>query len=78
MNQTINISLPKQLKIEADSLIKAGIYASFSDLARTAIRKVVSVSKYDLLAEEVEKDYGEGKAIVLKNKQDIDKYFDSI
>lgn len=40
--KTINISLPDKLKTQADNLIRAGYYASFSDLVRTAIREVMS------------------------------------
>jgi len=42
---TINISLPDVLKKEADLLIKQGYYASFSDLARVAIRKLIARHK---------------------------------
>jgi uncharacterized protein len=35
---TINISLPDKLKKQADSLVKEGYYASFSDLVRSALR----------------------------------------
>jgi len=38
---TINVSLPPKLKQEADNLIKAGHYASFSDLVRTALREEI-------------------------------------
>lgn len=40
--KTINISLPDKLKTQADNLIRAGYYASFSDLVRTAIREVMA------------------------------------
>lgn len=40
--KTINISLPDKLKTQADNLIRAGYYASFSDLVRTAIRQVMA------------------------------------
>jgi len=40
--KTINISLPDKLKTQADNLIRAGYYASFSDLVRTAIRQVMT------------------------------------
>ena len=38
---TINISLPEKLKKQADALIKQGYYVSFSDLVRTAIRRLI-------------------------------------
>jgi len=40
--KTINISLPDKLKTQADNLIRAGYYASFSDLVRTALRETIS------------------------------------
>jgi|GEM_PF-1034386 len=40
--KTINISLPDKLKDQADRIIAAGYYASFSDLVRTAIREIFS------------------------------------
>ncbi len=43
--KTINISLPDKLKSQADNLIKAGYYASFSDLVRTAIRETITKPK---------------------------------
>ena len=39
--KTINISLPGQLKIEAEELVEKGYYASFSDMVRTALRKLL-------------------------------------
>ena len=40
--KTINISLPDKLKTQADNLIRAGYYASFSDLVRTALRETIA------------------------------------
>ena len=45
--KTINISLPDKLKIQADNLIRAGYYASFSDLVRTALREVMNKTTVD-------------------------------
>ena len=42
---TVNISLPEKLKADADSLIAAGYYASFSDLVRDSLRKVVDIKR---------------------------------
>ncbi|OGM05046.1 hypothetical protein A2715_03530 [Candidatus Woesebacteria bacterium RIFCSPHIGHO2_01_FULL_39_32] len=75
---TINVSLPEKLKNQAETLVRGGFYASFSDLVRDSLRKVISQSKYDLWAEETRKEIKEGKAITLKTKKDIKKYFDSI
>lgn len=71
---TINISLPEQLKKEADSLIGAGYYASFSDLVRDSLRRVI----YDGWYQEAKKDEKSGKAIIFKSKKDIDNYFKKI
>ena len=75
---TINISLPERLKEQAETLVKSGFYTSFSDLVRDSLRKIVSQNKYDLWAEETKKEVKERKAVVLKTKKDIKKYFDSI
>lgn len=75
---TVNISLPEKLKEQAETLVKGGFYASFSDLVRDSLRQIVSKNKYDIWAEEAEEDLKTGKAIVLKSKKDIRKYFDSL
>jgi Arc/MetJ-type ribon-helix-helix transcriptional regulator len=75
---TINISLPEKLKDQADILISNGFYASFSDLVRDSLRQVVAKNKYDLWADETERDIKLGKATTLKSKKDIKKYFDSL
>ena len=41
MNTTINITIPKELKQEADSAIRAGMFSSFNELVRTSIRQVL-------------------------------------
>lgn len=78
MIDTINVSLPSQLKKEADNLVSAGHFASFSDLVRTAIRGILSESKYDLWAKEAMEDYKKGKSQSLVNGRDVDKYLDSV
>lgn len=78
MIDTINISLPSRLKQEAENLISEGHFASFSDLVRTAIRKLLVESKYDLWAKEAMKEYKKGEAMELVNKRDIDKYLNSL
>lgn len=75
---TINISLPSQLKLEADGLIKKGYFVSFSDLARTALRKLIAESKYDLWSTQAKEEYERGESVVLENPADIDKYFKSM
>jgi len=78
MINTINISLPNQLKLQAESLINAGYYASFSDLTRTALRNIISNSQNDLWADEAENEMKSGKTKILNNQKDIDNYLDSI
>lgn len=72
---TINISLPDKLKKEADIAIKDGHYASFSDLARTALRQILRDQKLDRLVTEAKREHKEGKGIVLKTKKDINDFF---
>lgn len=75
---TINISIPDKLKAQAESLIYHGFYASFSDLVRDSVRKVIEKNKYDLWTEEAKRDYEKGRAVVLKNNKDISKYLDKL
>ena len=75
---TINISLPDKLKEEGEDLIAAGFYASFSDLVRDSLRNSIEKVSLDRLYFEAKKDLKKGKATVLKNKKDIDKYMNSI
>ena len=72
---TINISLPDKLKIEAESLVKKGFYASFSDVVRDSLRKLVATSKYDRWYAEAKEDERTGRAVILKSQKDIDNYF---
>lgn len=78
MINTINISLPSQLKQEAETLISKGHFVSFSDLVRTALRKLLAESKYDLWAKEAINDYQKGKAQELVSKKDIEEYLQSL
>lgn len=73
MINTINISLPTQLKSEADRLVGSGHYASFSDLARTAIRKLIE-SKYEVWIREAKEDYKLGKTVALKTPEEVSLY----
>lgn len=74
---TINVSLPTQLKHQADALVEEGHFASFSDLVRTALRKILADVEHDSLMREAIRDHEAGKTIVLKNKKDIATYFRS-
>ncbi len=75
---TINISLPTQLKSQADDLIQAGYFASFSDLVRTALRQTLAESRYDSLANKAIKEQQNGQALVLKDKKSINSYLDKV
>ena len=71
---TINISLPAKLKIQADSLIKSGFYASFSDLVRDSLRRVIEKNQFDIWTDEAKKDLKKGKAALLNSAKEIDEY----
>ncbi len=75
---TINISLPTQLKNDAEMLVSEGVYVSFSDLVRDSIRRLLREVKYDYIYEKTKKDFKKGKALVINNRKDIDNYFKSI
>lgn len=71
---TINISLPTQLKSQADALVKQGHYASFSDIVRSALRMIIHTNRYDQMVEEAVRDHRLGKTKVLRTKKDIQTY----
>lgn len=71
---TINISLPSQLKIQAQALVKQGYFVSFSDLVRTALRRVVAEGNYEKMVKVAENEYRSGKTKALSAKKDIAEY----
>jgi len=75
---TINISLPEKLKKDAEALVKAGEYVSFSDLVRDSLRNALEEKELDRVYAETKKELKEGKAIVLRNKKDVDNFMKSI
>lgn len=75
---TINISLPDKLKKQSDELIKEGYYSSFSDLARTGIRKIIEEDRYELLYKEAKRDLRLGRTKLLKNDKDIESFVKSL
>ena len=75
---TINVSLPAKLKIQADNLVKSGYYASFSDLVRDSLRRLIEKSKYDLSMDETKEDLKTGQGIVLNSKKEVDSYLNEI
>jgi Arc/MetJ-type ribon-helix-helix transcriptional regulator len=72
---TINISLPTQLKGQADLLVSQGYYASFSDLARTALRQIISQEKLNLWLKQTKNNEVKNKAVILNSDQDVDLFF---
>lgn len=78
MVTTINISLPKKLKEAADALITGGEYASFSDLARSAIRQTVLDRKYNAMVERARQEEALGLSTVISNKEELDAYLKQI
>lgn len=68
---TVNISLPDKLKHQADSLVKAGYYASFSDLMRDGARTVIR--RQDLLEDldQSQKQFKAGKGKQLTSLKDL-------
>ena len=74
MINTINISLPSQLKTDSEKLVKQGQYVSFSDLVRTALRKLIEEINYTQLANQAKEEYLSGKSTSIKNSSDINKY----
>jgi Arc/MetJ-type ribon-helix-helix transcriptional regulator len=75
---TINISLPEKLKKEAELLIEDGIYVSFSDLTRTALRNLIMERKLEIIAEETKSYEVKKKVPTLKSKKDIDSFTTSL
>ena len=78
MNHTINISLPVQLKLQADQAINNGQFASFSDLVRTGIRKLLNDDRYEQMWQQAKTDHVNNNTKVLQNKEDIGLYFKEI
>ena len=71
---TINISLPTQLKAQAELLIDQGHYASFSDIVRSGLRTLISEMRYSALVREARRDHAKGKTIILNGPSDIRRY----
>ncbi len=73
---TINISLPSELKKEADAAIADGHYSSFSDLTRTALRQLLRDRKLDRMVAEAKADYKAGRGTILRTNKDIEEYME--
>ena len=76
--KTINITIPEKLKDDAQSLVRLGYYASFSDLTRSAIRRLIQIDDLDKILLETKKDQKNNKATVLTSEKDIDTFFETI
>jgi putative addiction module CopG family antidote len=75
---TINISLPTQLKAQADEMVEMGFYSSFSDVIRDALRKLFEKDPYENLIKQVKSEYAAGKSVVVETDKDLDKLFESL
>lgn len=75
---TINISLPLQLKKDAQKLVDRGLYASFSDLVRDSLRHVIAKDKYDRMAQEAMQAKRKGGGVSFEDKRELAKYFESL
>lgn len=67
---TVNISLPTNLKKEADFLVARGDFASFSDFMRTSARELLE-RKYQRWTDNALRDIKSGKAVALDSDKDI-------
>ena len=72
---TINISIPENLKAQAQELVDGGFYSSFSDFVRDSIRNALYRDKYERWADEAKRDFKTGKGTLLKSREDIDIFF---
>lgn len=85
---TINITLPKQMKQAVDTQVKSGLYTSFSEFVRNAVRHLLfspleipygpafsPAAEKEILAAEKEVLSNRKKNIVLKNPQEIRAFF---
>jgi Arc/MetJ-type ribon-helix-helix transcriptional regulator len=75
---TINISLPDELKHNAEKLIASGHYASFSDLVRHSLRQTISADTYDKWALDAIFEHQQGKTKALNSLKDIDTFTQSL
>ena len=76
--KTINISLPAELKNQADELVTGGFYASLSDLVRDSVRKTIQRAKYDLWAKQAKLEEKNGEATILSSSEDIEAFIESL
>lgn len=85
---TINITLPKPMKKAVDAQVKSGLYTSFSEFVRNAVRHLLfspveipyglpfsPAAEKEILATEKETLANRKKNIVLKTPQEIRAFF---
>ena len=75
---TVNISLPTNLKKEADSYVARGDFASFSDFVRTTMRDALRDMRFKSIIEESKREEDLGTATILNGPEEIDKFMSNI
>jgi len=75
---TVNVSLPTELKKEADKLVANGNYASFSDIVRASLRQSIRNKKYNDLFEQAKQDVAMGKTKELVGREGIDSFINDL
>jgi len=88
---TINITLPKQMKLAVDNQVKNGLYTSFSEFIRNAVRHLlfspVTIpygppfsprAEKQILAEEKRTLTTRNRNIVLNNPDQIRAFFKNL
>ncbi len=87
---TINITIPKPMKKAVDEQIKSGLYTSFSEFVRNAVRHLLTSrqsipygppfspeAEKEILAAEKEA-LAEKNPIIIKNPKELKKFFDNL
>ena len=75
---TINISVPKKLKENAEKLVEGGYYSSFSDVVRAGLRDVLQEHHYSEMLADAKTEYLSGKTKSIKSKKELKEYFKNL
>jgi len=75
---TINISVPKKLKENADKLVEGGYYSSFSDVVRAGLRNILQERDYGEMLADAKTEYLSGKTKSVKSKPELKEYFKNL
>ncbi len=75
---TINVSVPKKLKENAEKLVEGGYYSSFSDVVRAGLRDILQEHYYSEMLSDAKKEYLSGKTNSIKSKQELKEYFKNL